>query len=71
MSLTELKQQISQLSFAERLELQEFLVSIEQTEPLSPAWQIEIERRLKDVRFGQMQSLTHQDFWQRIRSSRA
>ncbi len=71
MSLVELKQQASQLSLEERLELQEFLSSLEPDEPLSPAWQLEIEQRLEGLQSGQVQTLTHEEFWQRIRASRA
>ena len=57
MSLNKPKQRASQLS-------------LEQHEPLSPAWQLEIERRLEDVRFGRVQTLTHEEFWRRVRASR-
>ena len=71
MSLAEIKQQASQLNLEERLELQEFLSSLEAESTLSPAWQSEIAARLESVRSGQVQPLTHEEFWRRIRASRA
>jgi putative addiction module component (TIGR02574 family) len=71
MSLTEIKQQASQLSIEERLELQDFLLSLEASEDLSPEWKLEVERRLEDVRSGKVQPLSHEVFWQRIREKRA
>ena len=71
MSLVEIKQQASQLSLEERLELREFLSSLESETTLSPAWQSEIAARLEGIESGQVQNLTHEEFWQRIRASRA
>lgn len=57
MSLTEVEQQASSFS-------------LEQNEQLSPAWHLEIEQRLEDVRSGQVQTVTHEELRQRVQSSR-
>ena len=71
MNLSEIKQQTSQLNRAERLELQDFLLSLENSDELTVEWKSEIKGRLEDVRSGKIESLSHEAFWQRIREKRA
>jgi putative addiction module component (TIGR02574 family) len=71
MSLTEVKQQVTHFSAEERAELQEFLSSLEDSDTLSPTWKDEIERRREEVRSGKVQTLSHEEFWKRVRERRA
>ena len=71
MNLSEIKQQASQLNRAERLELQDFLLSLENSDDLTAEWKLEIETRLEGVHSGKLQSLSHEAFWQRMREKRA
>lgn len=67
MSLTELKREISTLSFEARAELAAFLCELDDS-PLSTEWQVEIKRRLHEFQSGAVKAIPHEEVMRDLRS---